>query len=136
MLEFYLLNITKDSKSFFIHHKEGLIPKEKIDYMQCEFEGINCVIYSITCSSFESIILENGYLIQKKKNYSNDGKICELSFVEGYFSKNKSTNELSNAKRKLSTHIKKFDEIVQDSIFDNLIPNEKFKEFRNYLISQ
>ncbi|MFA5332903.1 MAG: hypothetical protein WC376_00200 [Candidatus Nanoarchaeia archaeon] len=136
MLEFYLLNITKNNSPFFIYHKEGLVPSNKVDFMQCEFEGINCVINSITGSSFNSIILENGYLVQKKRNYLNKGNVYELSFIEGYFSKNTNLNELSIAKRKLSIHMKKFDELFKESIFELLAPNEKFKEFGQYLLGQ
>ncbi|MFA5303111.1 MAG: hypothetical protein WC393_01070 [Candidatus Nanoarchaeia archaeon] len=136
MLEFYLLNITKNTSPFFIYHKEGLVSSKKVDFMQCEFEGVNCVINSITGSSFNSIILDNGYLIQKKRNYLNKGIVYELSFIEGYFSNNTSANELSSAKRKLSMHMKKFDEIFKESIFELLAPNERFKEFRQYLLNQ
>ncbi len=104
--------------------------------MQCESQGLEVIIKSLSGCNFYKICLENGYIFNKNKNYTNGEKCCSLSFKEFYLSKNKSLKEQSKLKEKMDNHIKKFEELISDSIYIISTPIDKFQEFKKYLSTQ
>jgi hypothetical protein len=133
MPELYLFNIEKNNTPFFIYHKKQLESDQNSDFIQCDLGPLNCLIYGITNSNFDTMILKNGYLLQKQKNYFFKEQRYEFSFIEGYYSKKTSAKELTQTKRYFSNHLAKFEEILATSMFDFKCPHTQLSNFEQYL---
>ncbi len=129
-----MLIIERNESPYFIYSKcNGIKPAEIV---QCEAQSLEAIISSLSGCGFRQINLENGYIFNKNKNYVNKERCCELSFKEVYLSNNKSLKEQSLLKEQMDSHIKKFEEIVSDSIYILSTPFRQFEEFKEYLSSQ
>ncbi len=129
-----MLIIEKNENPYFIYSKYNSEKPE--EFIQCEIQGLEAIIKSLSSCNFCQIHLEKGYIFNKNKNYTKGEQCCNLSFKEIYLSENKSLKEQSKLKEKMDNHIKKFEEIISDSIYILSVPLNKFQEFKEYLSSQ
>jgi uncharacterized protein HemY len=134
MAELKMLIIERNESPYFIYSKYKSIKPEEIT--QCELQSLEFLIKTVSDSDFSQINLKNGYILKKNKTYTNGENSFELSFKEIYSSTNKSLKEQSHLKEKMDNHIKKFEEIISDSIYILSTPFNKFEEFKQYLSSQ
>jgi imidazoleglycerol phosphate synthase glutamine amidotransferase subunit HisH len=136
MVEFYLINITRNNNPLFFYHKNEIEEKNHCDLMPCELDSMDCMLYEIAKSDYKFITLENGFLLKKKKEYVHNKKKYEFSFVEAYYMNRTGPKSLEVVKKKLTTHINKFEKILKESMFDIQFTKEKKQEFKIYLLTQ